>query len=52
MNEKVGSTFGFTSVDRLPVMHGGAAERIHAELQTGAPDGVHVDDVFQVVDIG
>ena len=39
-------------VDRLPVLPGGAAERIHAELQAGAPDGVHVDDVFQVVDIG
>ena len=32
-------------VDRLPVMHRGAAERIDAELQAGGADRLHVDDV-------
>ena len=39
-------------VDRLPVVHGGAAERIDAELEAGAADGLHVDDVAQIVDVG
>ena len=33
-------------------MHGRAAERVHAQLEAGAADGVHVDDVPQVVDVG
>ena len=33
-------------------MHGGAAERVDAELEAGGADGVHVDDVAQVVDVG
>ena len=33
-------------VDRLPVRHGGAAERIHAQREAGGADGVHVDDVL------
>ena len=32
-------------VDRLPVGHGRAAERIDAELQAGGANRVHVDDV-------
>ena len=59
MNEKVGSTCGLTTamsqfidrVDRLPVMHGGAAERVDGELELGGADRVHIDDVAQVVDI-
>ena len=39
-------------VDRLPVRLGGAAERIHAQREAGAPDGRHVDDVLQIADIG
>ena len=39
-------------VDRLPVGRGGAAERVHAQLEAGAADGVHVDDVAQVLDVG
>ena len=39
-------------VDRLPVVHGRAAERVHAQLEAGGADGVHVDDVPQVVDVG
>ena len=39
-------------VDRLPVVHRRAAERVHAQLQAGGADRVHVDDVPQVVDIG
>ena len=39
-------------VDRLPVVHGRAAERVDAQLEAGGADGVHVDDVPQVVDVG
>ena len=39
-------------VDRLPVMHRRAAERVHPQLEAGGADGVHVDDVPQVVDVG
>ena len=39
-------------VDRFPVRPGGAAERIHAEREAGAPDGGHVDDVLQIPDVG
>ena len=39
-------------VDRLPVVHGRAAERIDAELEAGRADRVHVDDVAQVLDVG
>ena len=39
-------------VDRPPVMHRRAAERIHAQLETGGANRVHIDDVPQVVDIG
>ncbi len=60
MNEKVGSTFGFTTsilrpydlVDRPPVVHRRAAERVHAQLEAGGADGVHVDDIPQVLDVG
>jgi hypothetical protein len=39
-------------VDRLPVMHGGAAERVDGELEPGAANSAHVDDIAQVVDVG
>ena len=60
MNEKVGSTFGIHHldiqtvdfVDRPPVMHRRAAEWVHPQLEAGGTDGVHVDDVPQVVDVG
>ena len=39
-------------VDRPPVMHRRAAERVHPQLEAGGADGVHVDDVPQVVDVG
>ena len=38
-------------VDRLPVRHRRSAEWIHAELEAGGADSVHVHDVFQVVDV-
>ncbi len=33
-------------------MHGGAAQRIDAQLEPGRADRVHVDDFAQIVDIG
>ena len=39
-------------VDRPPVMHRRAAERVHPQLEAGGADCVHVDDVPQVLDIG
>ena len=38
-------------VDRLPIMHGGAAERVDGELEVGGADRLHVDDVAQVIDV-
>ena len=38
-------------VDRLPVMHGRAAERVDGELEVGGADCLHVDDVAQVIDV-
>src|SRR5262249_31766161 len=38
--------------DRLPVTGRGPAQRIDADLDAGRLDGVHVDDVAQVVDVG
>ena len=38
-------------VDRPPVAARGAAERVHPELQAGGTNGVHVDDVPQVLDV-
>ncbi len=39
-------------VDRLPIMDGGAAERVDGEFETGGADRLHIDDVTQVVDVG
>ena len=39
------------AIDRLPVVHGSAAERIDAELQSRRTDRLHVDDVPQVLDV-
>src|SRR4029434_3742228 len=39
-------------INRLPVGRGSAAERIHAQAKASGADGVHVDDVAQVVDVG
>src|ERR1700712_1186260 len=33
-------------------MHACPAQRVDAQTQTGASNGVHVDDVFQVGDVG
>ena len=38
--------------DRLPEMHGGAAERIDADLDAGGLDQRHVDDIVEIGDIG
>ena len=51
MNEKVGSIVRIDDrdvqfvfrVDRLPVRHGSAAQRIDAQLEAGAANRVHVD---------
>ena len=39
-------------VNQLPVGRGSAAQWIHAQREARSADGVHVDDVAQVVDIG
>ena len=39
-------------VDRIPVIDGGAAERVDGETEAGAANGVHVNDIAQVVDVG
>jgi hypothetical protein len=39
-------------IDRFPVMDGGAAERVDREGQSSGANGVHVDNVAQVFDIG
>ena len=38
--------------NRRPVMHTGAAQRVHSQMDAGAPDRVEVDDVAEVGDIG
>ncbi len=38
--------------DRRPVVHPGAPERIYAQSQTGAADGVHVDHVPEIAHVG
>ena len=38
--------------DAGPIVDARAAQRIDAELEAGAADGVHVDDVAQIGDIG
>ena len=38
--------------DAGPVVHRGAAQGVHPQLEFRAPDGIHVDDVPQVADIG
>ena len=59
MKRKVGSTvihhgeiqpiaFG----DRPPVVHSRAAQGIDTEADPGAADGLHIDDVSQIVNIG
>ena len=39
-------------IDRLPIRQRRAAQRVHAQLQTGGADRVHVHNVFQILDIG
>ncbi len=39
-------------IDRFPVMDGGAAEWVDREGQSSGANGVHVDNVAQVFDIG
>ncbi len=38
--------------DRLPVRHGGAAQRVDADAYPGPGDGLHVDHAVQPFDIG
>ena len=38
--------------DGRPVMDAGPAERVHAQVEARAADGVHVEDVPQVADVG
>ena len=60
MKRKVGSTASLTTVacdavtldHRLPVAHRRAAERIDPDLDAGAADRLHVDDIGEVGDIG
>jgi hypothetical protein len=39
-------------IDRLPVIDGGAAKRVDRETEPSGANGVHVDHVAQIVDIG
>src|SRR5581483_8431774 len=39
-------------VDWFPVAEGGSAQRVNSQSETRIPDQVHVDDVFQILDIG
>src|SRR6516164_4141528 len=39
-------------IDRLPVVPGGAAEGVNAQLEPGTAYHVYIDDVLQVVDVG
>src|SRR5438552_2493673 len=39
-------------VDWLPVMHGGATERVDGELQASAADSLHINDVAQIPYVG
>ena len=39
-------------IDRLPVMNGSAAKRVDGDLERGAANGIHVDDIAQIVDVG
>ena len=38
--------------DRLPITHGGAAQRIDPDGYTRCADRLHVDDIREVGDIG
>ena len=33
-------------------MHGGAAERVDGELEAGGANGLHIDNVAQIGDVG
>ena len=60
MKPKVGSTSSLTTVevepvalgDPRPVMHAGAAQRIHAHANAGDADGIEIDHAAQVADVG
>ena len=60
MKAKVGSIAGLTTVisrpysvrDRSPVVRRRAAQGIDADLDAGRADGLHVDDVGQVLHVG
>ena len=39
-------------VDRFPVMHGGATEGVDGELEAGGANGLHIDNVAQIGDVG
>jgi hypothetical protein len=39
-------------IDRLPIIDGGAAKRVDRETELSGVNGVHVDHVAQIVDIG
>src|SRR6476620_10454203 len=39
-------------VDWLPIRLGRTTQRVHTQLQAGAADRLHIDDVAQVLDIG
>ena len=60
INEKVGSMDriddgdiqSVSRVDRLPIRQRSASQRINAQLQAGAANGVHVDDILQIANVG
>ncbi len=39
-------------INRFPIWQRRAAERVHAQLQTGGADGVQIHDIFQILNIG
>ena len=39
-------------IDQVPVAHRSAAERVDRQRQPRAANGIHVDDIAQVVDVG
>jgi len=47
-----GDVESIEGIDGLPVVSGGAAERVDRERQAGPANGVHVEDVAQIVDVG
>ena len=39
-------------IDRLPVWPRGSAQRVHAEFEVGAANGVDVHDILEIANVG